>query len=874
MKAISNVEQRPTFTICLKKKDNFPEKNLTIRPHKFDHPIGCLRMSRDRPTVKPSYSNCSQLTQLVESLIPGSLECLSYFSQLFDQNSSHRYDDYFAFIIDNSINAFGLIHQTKTPPHFTKNEIEIPKSSRILIDYSSINMKSLPFPYSTDCSYYKSDEKSLIHYKSREDCIVKHLGRRELAECGCNKRWYYRSYRIGNLSNICPKTFKCPLNLKLETKLLEKICKKNCLNQHFVKIIHSSNYNAALKENMLSFFQPTKFPKIEILFTHLPKMNLIEYFCSIGGLISMWFGISVYDFVLIFVRETKKRVIYPLGLNRLEMLFKLRNLVSHKFNQIFSSITITVFSVLMLHQILAVIISYFDYEVVTRFEIEKIISMPKIIISKENTNALQMAAELINIYPELNQTSPIKLSDDWRTLIYFKRKLLLDNKMNDFQRIFGSEKIIKTCQIMIDNKVINFSKIDLGVHNYHIPRLVNYLNFSFIDKEKIESITISLFDFNSLYVLMESIDAYNYSHKYQFLPKKHFRTKVTFSSFSVLKLSSYRCNCITEDKVKILGDEYLTFCYINCYHKEINEIYGCIPLKTNEIFFERDIERNGYKFCNGSYGYKILSKSGEISRTCLTNCKPKCRSINFNQKIQGSEDISNETIVEFIPKKTPRIAYIETLKTDFDRLIHNCGGILGLWFGLTPIKTVELIQYLFQIYNNSRDKIKRVAQNLVTIFKRCIHCMITIFHRFICKLFAKLSIFSQNLIALCNRCVRISFLYSISIVYQLSATFKRCLIWLKAVFFRFIRNLFANLSVITHNLIVFCIRFVRNTFTHLINIVYQLSATFKICFIWLKAILFRFILNLFANLKLFCHNLITLCIRWVRNSFTYFISFA
>ncbi len=69
-----------------------------------------------------------------------------------------------------------------------------------------------------------------------------------------------------------------------------------------------------------------------------------------------------------------------------------------------------------------------------------------------------------------------------------------------------------------------------------------------------------------------------------------------------------------------------------------------------------------------------------------------------------------------IPKKTLRIAYIETLKTDMDRLIYNCGGILGIWFGLTPIKTVELIRYLFQIYNNSRDKIKRIAQNLVTIF--------------------------------------------------------------------------------------------------------------------------------------------------------------
>ncbi len=80
-----------------------------------------------------------------------------------------------------------------------------------------------------------------------------------------------------------------------------------------------------------------------------------------------------------------------------------------------------------------------------------------------------------------------------------------------------------------------------------------------------------------------------------------------------------------------------------------------------------------------------------------TKCKPKRRSINFDQKIQELENISNETIVEFIPKKTLRIAYIETLQTDLNRLIHNCRGFLGLWFGLTPIKTVELIRYLFKI---------------------------------------------------------------------------------------------------------------------------------------------------------------------------------
>jgi hypothetical protein len=312
MKATLKEEQRPTFTFCLKNKDEFTRKKLRYNFQRFDHPIGCARRKNDEETNENFYVNCSKLSQIVESVTPLSRKCLSYYSRLFDDNYSPDNSFYFAFIIPNTINAFALIHQSATPPHFAKDTIEIAKSKFNEISYSSTKRNLLPFPYETDCYDYDREEKSIIRYKSREDCIVKHLKRRELAECGCNKRWYFRSYRIGNFSNICPKTFKCQLNLKLETKLLEKICKKNCLNHYFFNIITSAKYLPKFNKSKISFFLPFKTPKNEIIFNYLPKLNLIEYFCSIGGLISMWFGISVYDLVFIIVRETKKRILYPL----------------------------------------------------------------------------------------------------------------------------------------------------------------------------------------------------------------------------------------------------------------------------------------------------------------------------------------------------------------------------------------------------------------------------------------------------------------------------------------------------------------------------------------------------------------------------------
>jgi hypothetical protein len=61
------------------------------------------------------------------------------------------------------------------------------------------------------------------------------------------------------------------------------------------------------------------------------------------------------------------------------------------------------------------------------------------------------------------------------------------------------------------------------------------------------------------------------------------------------------------------------------------------------------------------YGYVWLNAS--LSLDQLISIK----------KIEVSKHDSNETIVELIPQKTLRIAFFETLKTDLDRLIYNCG---------------------------------------------------------------------------------------------------------------------------------------------------------------------------------------------------------
>ncbi len=72
----------------------------------------------------------------------------------------------------------------------------------------------------------------------------------------------------------------------------------------------------------------------------------------------------------------------------------------------------------------------------------------------------------------------------------------------------------------------------------------------------------------------------------------------------------------------------------------------------------------------------------------------------------------NETVLELIPQKSPRVACIEVWKTDFNKMIYNFGGVLGLWFGLSPLSFVDFILNMSQLYTILIAKCRRIAHQL------------------------------------------------------------------------------------------------------------------------------------------------------------------
>jgi hypothetical protein len=378
--------------------------------------------------------------------------------------------------------------------------------------------------------------------------------------------------------------------------------------------------------------------------------------------------------------------------------------------------------------------------------------LPKIQISKPPM--LTNMNELLKIYLEMNRkiknlslTKITSLKNIKKQLIFenYLKKLLIDNRLNDFHKIVESEKIFKTCHLVINNILINCSKVDIGVSNWKSDissfkqfRIINHFNYSQIsDKNKIENIILSLNPLRDLFVKLY-LSHSNYIMRSIFTPQPNTRTKLTFSTFSLRKLNSFDNKCISDKDLKNFGEDYFDFIFTDCVFK----ICGCIPIdKFNiQVYFDRDISKNGYKFCTN---FNSTNDSTiNIIKKCYSNVKPKCNLINFNTKIETTKLASNQTIVEIISKKKPRIAYIETFKTDFDRLIYNGGGVLGLWFGLTPIIAADYLSLILIFIKSKFMKFVRYSKAIIIKFGKNLIRICKIFGIF---LIASIISFAYNL---------------------------------------------------------------------------------------------------------------------------------
>jgi len=142
--------------------------------------------------------------------------------------------------------------------------------------------------------------------------------------------------------------------------------------------------------------------------------------------------------------------------------------------------------------------------------------------------------------------------------------------------------------------------------------------------------------------------------------------------------------------------------------------------KSFTFYFSRYFLKNkfSYKLCEDFTLFENYSSIDSIVRHCKTYCIVN-RSAILSILTLISKSLKMFLIKLFWKwyKKKSRIAYIETFKTDFDRMIYNFGGILGLWFGISPVKAADLLQHIpvRQIFGILMKECTRFYQYLIAI---------------------------------------------------------------------------------------------------------------------------------------------------------------
>src|SRR5687768_9045648 len=75
-----------------------------------------------------------------------------------------------------------------------------------------------------------------------------------------------------------------------------------------------------------------------------------------------------------------------------------------------------------------------------------------------------------------------------------------------------------------------------------------------------------------------------------------------------------------------------------------------------------------------------------------------CADIDYNIQTDTSDNFSNETIINIIPKQIPHIQYNQKPKMNFEQLLYNFGGITGIWFGWSAVTTNYIMLSIFKIF--------------------------------------------------------------------------------------------------------------------------------------------------------------------------------
>ncbi len=270
---------------------------------------------------------------------------------------------------------------------------------------------------------------------------------------------------------------------------------------------------------------------------------------------------------------------------------------------------------------------------------------------------------------------------------------------------------MKSCAISIKNNIINCpkpgSKILVSPKGIYLENMF-FGNFNesykkFLTEQEIERNVIKIsFEFSLTFDLF--LDYFHERASVSWF-NSNTETNLFYYSYSAQKLekSLYSCDKTSNDET-IFSDFNLN-CIDNCLVELFISRHQCLPRRQLILFFidfEKYILFNKYKFCK-----KTLKVEKLFLNTIDVKCNLQClvskfSTVYFQSMIETFNSI-NKTKLNLIPIEFPHLRFIETFKLDMNELIYNLGGVINLWFGLSPVSLVYLVTNM-KVSNSKKMK--------------------------------------------------------------------------------------------------------------------------------------------------------------------------
>ena len=728
----------PSMTVCLNQK---AEMNKSIYGMSFrgERELFCALIYHNL-----SYYDCSSKFDLdIYYRDKNNSICLSFFNNF--EIASSKFQEAFEPVMRIEYYAQlywifeFIIHPRYTPSHFY-NSFRTPKHEGFnrfgLIKLKLLTKNLLSAPYSTNCFDYSLNQRNNVWPKSRTDCMLEYMKHKEMKTCGHNYYWNHYLFRNKTFQNLNYTKFETNCTVRADLQVLNRLCLIDCKFEEYLaeEDIQSANFYGSLLIVDKSYDN-------SLLLDYKPKMTIIQLFSTLGGLVSMWLGISLYQLACSLSKK------YRLLIARLSKRIKnfLSSKIRIKFKATCQKMFIAILSITIVYQLLDLLIIFVNSNKIIDIQFEDQIRFPQTRIVFQSRVDL---TRLKHFHPEINYTelgimgNKVPLNSLPRINEHLKE--IMTKNITQFKLITQLEENLLKCDLVYENYLINCPKPDTFL--YFSPDTNIYFNYQLNANESIVHakylkfkrvhISIELLDepqFYQVLILLSNHIFMNYYPNEISLKRLFYRNNIFFQAQYFRKTAK---GCKQQNK-SLFNDNISDHLVMDCINYETNLTINCLPINGINYWIrvDRDLKHFGYKLCpiNDTIDRQLID---EIIFKCLSkifksrdNCETQVFSI-FNNIYQASKALSTID-VNIIPKKNLNVVYQEKDRMNWFDLVYECGGIMGMWIGISimslpnlAIYLIKYSKYLFKIYLKFYRVMIRIQKRFLILLVRFLNELI------------------------------------------------------------------------------------------------------------------------------------------------------